>query len=87
MAKEEPKGQRLLDVLRAKYNDDIPPKGTLVVGKFGIVSEMYGKENNPYIYKWIVSDRKDRRHGALYPKEIDPYNKSLFEEMFRKWKN
>lgn len=55
-----------------------------IVGAFGITHED-GYEN---VIFWKVDRyRKDKRHDVLEPGSQSTYGKSLFESMFKGWKN
>lgn len=68
-------------LLRKEYDSfSVGPKR--VVGAFGV------KDESGYTHKmfWVVSDRKDRRHGVVdLVDEMSNYSKDLFNTMFRKW--
>jgi hypothetical protein len=76
-----PKDQGMEDiqmVLSERYGDTYVPQKKKIVGKF------IGGDGA--IIYWVVSDRPDRRHGTTdTPVPSDPYCKSLFEGMFKKW--
>lgn len=71
-------GLKILNtVFSDKYSDEIIQPKKKVVGSFGI--------GNNKLY-WVVSARKDRRHGVVGPVSIrDPYCDSLFKGAFAKW--
>lgn len=57
-----------------------PPKR--VVGGFGIVHP----DGRTDMLCWVVSNRKDRRHGVVGKKEpVTRYAKEMYESMFRNW--
>jgi hypothetical protein len=62
------------------HGDFVPPNK--IVGCFGIVEEKTGYEN---IMFWSVNGYRKKRSGAASPVSMSDYNKSLLEEMFKKW--
>lgn len=54
-----------------------------VVGQFGIK----GDDGNQHIINWVVTPRKDRRHGFVDKQgHFSNWHKRQLEDMFKGWK-
>lgn len=74
-------GRKLLNMLKEKYHDSYTEREKKFIGYFGVIND-----NRMNLICWVVSDRKDRRHGVVdRPAPKDPYCEDLFDSMFRKW--
>jgi hypothetical protein len=55
---------------------------TKVVGSFGIETD-----RERIVLHWVVSHRKDKRHGVIdKPEPMGRYAKTMLRDMFRGWK-
>lgn len=59
------------------YSDTVPRPTKKVVGGF---------QKCGYTMHFVVSDRKDRRHGVVdEPAPLSDYAKNMLKAMFRRW--
>lgn len=77
--KEKDEGLEYINLLMKSdlYSDTVPRPPKKVVGGF----RMCG-----YTIYFVVSDRKDRRHGVVdEPTLLSDYAKNMLKAMFRRW--